>query len=117
GPHVSDESLFGSPSAPTRSSDLLRFWGEDFIGGGDRIAKQFWGDIFAKLLHVNRNGIDGSISAGVRRSKTVHSRISANFDNGRCARPIGGNNRTAGRKIFPLREGNTMIRWGWRLAA
>src|SRR5512145_462261 len=51
GPHVSYGSLSGSPSAPTRSSDLLRFWGEDPIGGGDRIAKQFWGDIFAKLPH------------------------------------------------------------------
>jgi len=28
-----------------------RFWGEDPIEGGDIIAKQFWGDIFAKLLH------------------------------------------------------------------
>ena len=45
--HVSVESLSGSPSAPTRSSDLLRFWGEDPIGVGYRIAKQFWGDIFA----------------------------------------------------------------------
>src|SRR5215831_8643374 len=49
-PHASDESLVDSPSAPTRSSDLLRFWGEDPIEGGDRIAKQFWDDIFAKLL-------------------------------------------------------------------
>src|SRR5262245_40560552 len=51
-PHASDASLSGSPSAPTRSSDLLRFWGEDPIEGDDRIAKQFWGDIFAKLLHL-----------------------------------------------------------------
>jgi hypothetical protein len=45
-----DGSLSGSPFAPTLSSDLLRFWGEDPNQGGDRIAKQFWGDIFAKLL-------------------------------------------------------------------
>lgn len=32
-------------------AQFLRFWAEDPIGGGDRIAKQFWGDIFAKLLH------------------------------------------------------------------
>src|SRR6185295_11413523 len=70
GPHVSDESLFGSPSAPTRSSDLLRFWGEDPIGGGDRIAKQFWGDIFAKLLHISRWIIAAPSTMNVRQVST-----------------------------------------------
>src|SRR5262249_43234629 len=40
-----------SPLTPTRSSDLLRSCGEDPTQPGDRIAKQFWGDIFAKLPH------------------------------------------------------------------
>jgi hypothetical protein len=50
-PHGFAEVPSDSRSTPTRSSDLLRFWGEDLTPEGDRIAKQFWGDIFAKLLH------------------------------------------------------------------
>ena len=49
-PRASDEHLSDSPLTPTRSSDLLPFWGEDLNRGGDRIAEQFWGDIFAELL-------------------------------------------------------------------
>src|SRR6188472_532398 len=53
-PHASDGSLSGSPLAPTRSSDLLlRFCGEDPTQQGDTIAKQFWGDTIAKLLHYS----------------------------------------------------------------
>src|SRR5215471_17640106 len=46
----------GSPLTPSRSSDLLPFWEEDPNRGGDRIAEQFWGDIFAELLHSCMQG-------------------------------------------------------------
>jgi len=50
----------GSPLAPTPSSDLLPFWEEDPNRGGDRIAEQFWGDIFAELLQLQCLGVDTS---------------------------------------------------------
>src|SRR5690349_19370458 len=50
--HERDADLSDSPSAPIRSSGLLRFWGEDLIRGGDIFAEQFWGDIFAELPHL-----------------------------------------------------------------
>src|SRR5215470_14667871 len=50
--YAADADLSDSPLTPTRSSNLLlRFWGEDLNRGGDIFAEQFWGDIFAKLLH------------------------------------------------------------------
>ena len=55
GAHACEESLVGSPLAPTRSSELLRFWGEDPIRESARIAEQFWGDIFAELLQALKN--------------------------------------------------------------
>src|SRR5690349_20388906 len=64
-PHASDEVLSGSPSAPTPASDLLRFWEEDPIEGGDRIPKQFWGDIFAKLPHTVNGALDRPAPTGL----------------------------------------------------
>src|SRR5437660_1256871 len=55
--HASDVTLFDSPLTPALSSALL-LWGEDPTQQGDRIAKQFWGDIFAKLPHHKGTVLD-----------------------------------------------------------
>src|SRR6266568_6788069 len=57
--HASDVTLFDSPLTPALSSALLLL-GEDPTQQGDRIAKQFWGDIFAKLPQADHSALTGT---------------------------------------------------------